>query len=382
MPNKSKRILMFSSNYLPHIGGAELALNEITKRIREFQFDLITSNLDKSLPEQEKIGNVMVYRTGNAGAFLKILLPKSLFPIFAYLKARQLTRKFGIYNMVFALQASQGAGAAWLYKILNRGIPSILDVQEGKQLKKQGILLNFFRNLIIKKADVIVTISSYLKNYVRAINPKAEIMVIPNGVTKQQFSASRDLDLRRSLGFDNNDKIIISASRLVEKNGISDLIEAQKYLRLDNIKLMIVGTGKLEKELRFKTTQLNLNKKVKFIDIVEHNQLPAYLGIADVFVRPSLSEGLGTAFLEAMAAGVPVIGTPVGGILDLIKDGETGLLCNVGDPKDIAQKIETVIDNDDLRQKLISNAKRAVDENYDWDVIASRFRDLFHKYAI
>ena len=99
---------------------------------------------------------------------------------------------------------------------------------------------------------------------------------------------------------------------------------------------------------------------------------------ADIFVRSSLSEGLGTAFLEAMAVGLPVIGTPVGGIPDIIKDGQTGLICQAGDPKDIADKIKTLLNDLGLRKRLSENGCRMVSEKYSWGQIASQFSTIYH----
>ena len=113
--------------------------------------------------------------------------------------------------------------------------------------------------------------------------------------------------------------------------------------------------------------------------------MPQYLSAADVFARPSLSEGLGSAFLEAMAAGLPVIGTAVGGIPDFLKDPSThsgqatGLFCNVNDPWDLAEKIKTLLTDRELRTKLIDNGRKLVAEKYDWDIIAEKFEEIYTK---
>ncbi|OGN25621.1 MAG: hypothetical protein A3B12_00510 [Candidatus Yanofskybacteria bacterium RIFCSPLOWO2_01_FULL_44_88] len=384
MSRKSKKILVFASNYLPHIGGAELALNEIVKRNSEFRFDIITTKLNRTLPDFENKGNIRIYRVGRAAALSNFLLPKSLFPAAAFIKALLLTIKTGRYDIVFSLQASQGGGAAWLYKLFFPGTPFLLNIQEGKNLSEQGRRINFFRNLILKKADVIIAISNYLKAYAQKINPKADLFVIPNGVDLKKFkiqssSPKADPPLREKLKVDEH-KTIITVSRLVEKNGLVDLVEAIKYLD-DSIGLIVIGQGPLEKTLKLRVKNLNLENRIEFVGEVANERLPDYLAAADIFVRPSLSEGLGIAFIEAMAMGVPVIGTPVGGILDLIKNQETGLLCEVGNPKDIAAKIQTILNDDILKQRLIANAKQHVANNYDWDLIASRFRELFYKYG-
>ncbi len=107
--------------------------------------------------------------------------------------------------------------------------------------------------------------------------------------------------------------------------------------------------------------------------------LPTHLSMADIFVRPSLSEGLGTAFLEAMAAGLPIIGTPVGGIPDFLKDGETGLFCKVANPKDLAEKIVRILKDEQLREKITENARALLAEKYDWDIIANKFAQIYER---
>ena len=110
----TQRILVFATNYLPNIGGAELAFHEVAIRIPEISFDLITPRLSdpldrkKLLPSEEKFSNVNVYRVGSRLNLVRLILPKNLYPIAAYIKARELAKKFGPYKKVYALQASQG----------------------------------------------------------------------------------------------------------------------------------------------------------------------------------------------------------------------------------------------------------------------------------
>src|SRR3989338_8344198 len=91
--------------------------------------------------------------------------------------------------------------------------------------------------------------------------------------------------------------------------------------------ITVISSGEQAKELKTKSSLLGLENNIEFIGEVPNDLLPQYLAKASIFVRPSLSEGLGIAFLEAMAAGLPVVATPVGGIPDFLKDGETGLFC-------------------------------------------------------
>src|SRR3989338_7534047 len=128
----------------------------------------------------------------------------------------------------------------------------------------------------------------------------------------------------RRLSVPTDSKVVITVSRLVKKNGVMDLIDAMRFLP-ESVHLLIVGTGELEDALKRIAADLGHAHRVHFLGHLSQDDIPPYLWASDVFCRPSLSEGLGNAFLEAMAAGVPVIGTPVGGIPDFLKDGETGL---------------------------------------------------------
>ena len=165
-------------------------------------------------------------------------------------------------------------------------------------------------------------------------------------------------------------------SRLVKKNGVEDIIKAAQDLRF---KLLIIGKGEQEEYLKDLTKKLNLEDNVLFLGEVSHKDLPQYLWISDVFVRPSLSEGLGNAFLEAMAAGVPAIGTKVGGIPDFLREGETGLFCEVQNPKSITEKIKTLLKDENLRLRLIENGRKLVEEKYSWDFIALEMKNIFDK---
>jgi glycosyltransferase involved in cell wall biosynthesis len=110
-----------------------------------------------------------------------------------------------------------------------------------------------------------------------------------------------------------------------------------------------------------------------------HDEVPGILQSSDIFVRPSLSEGLGNSFLEAMAAGLPVIGTPVGGIPDFLTDGETGVFCKVRDPESIATTVRRIREEPGLKEKLVANGTSMVRERYGWDGIARRIGEMLSK---
>ena len=143
-----------------------------------------------------------------------------------------------------------------------------------------------------------------------------------------------------------------------------------------NFKVQILGTGPDEKELKDLAKELKVDDIVQFLGHIEPEKVYDYLAEADIFVRPSRSEGLGSSFLEAMGAGLPIIGTPVGGIIDFLKDGETGLFCEIDDPKDLAEKIKLLMVDETLAKQIAENGLQLVLEKYDWDNIAKQIKKI------
>ena len=422
------KILIFSTAYLPFVGGAELAIKEITDRLshspfvkgstrppqgdwRDFSFTLITARFKRSVSKHERIGNIDVYRVGFGTPFDKWLLPW-----LGLRKAKQLELSVSQTNppgfeVIWSMMASQASIAATWFKELHQDKKLVLTLQEGDEeahLRRYvfgndflyQIFIRSWHVAVFKQADVITAISNYLADRARK-NSAAEVVVIPNGVDIKKFEAlSSKLEEReeerRKLQIRPEDKVVITTSRLVEKNGVGDLIAAMKDLP-ENVKLLVLGTGQLEGKLKLEVLSSKLEERVKFLGHVAHEELPSYLHIADVFCRPSLSEGFGSSFVEAMAAGLPVVATPVGGIPDFLSsppfhlfrggieggelpkewnDNITGLFCNVGAPQDIAEKIQLLLSDAELRNRIVTNAEKMVRERYDWKGIAEKMKNV------
>lgn len=392
---EKRRVLIFSLAYLPFVGGAELALKEITDRIADIEFDLITLRLDRNLPKEEKIGKVRVHRVGFGKrnpsmaelTRFPMYLNKILFPPIAFAKAVRLHRRCS-FNAVWAMMAYAGFPAVFFKRRFPK-VPFVLTLQEGDSIahitKRLRIRAVFpVLKQVFMKADVIQVISRYLADFAREMGARAPVEIIPNGVDIPKFEfrnlKSEIEQLKRTLGIRESDRVVITVSRLVPKNAVGDIINAMQYLPPD-VKLLVVGAGPLEQELKLKAKSYKLQARTIFAGEVVPDRVPQYLAIADVFVRPSLSEGMGSAFVEAMAVGVPVVATPVGGIVDFLIDTETGLLCKVQDSKNIAEKVSLLLKNKELRERVIKNAKKMVEEEYNWDIIAKDMRSrVFGKY--
>ncbi len=382
----AKRVLIFSFVYYPRfIGGAEVAIKEITDRIDkdDFEFHLIALRLDKSLAKEEKIGNVIVHRVGWTGTSkdsadslpLFLHLTKFVYPLLAACKASQLHRE-KTFNGIWAMMANYSGFGALIFKLFHMDVPFILSLQEGDPIdyikRKVRFVYPLFR-MIFTSAQKIQTISNYLADFAKDMGATAPIEVIPNGVDTAHFaneySENELSSLKKDLNKASDDVFLITTSRLVVKNAVGDVIEALEFLP-KQVKFLVLGVGYQLEDLRKLAAEKGVSDRVHFLGYVSHKDMPKYLKVSDIFIRPSLSEGFGNSFIEAMAAGIPVIATPVGGIVDFLKHKETGLLCEVRSPEDIARKVEMYMYDKNLRSEIVDNALTMVKEKYDWSLVA------------
>lgn len=359
-----KRILIFSLAYEPLIGGAEIAIKELAERLApNSSFDMVTLRFSHKHPRREQIGAVSVHRVSGG---------KFLFPFAAAFRALSLHRR-NRYDAVWAIMANRAGAAALLFKIFHPRTPLILTLQEGDPIsdimRSVGILRPLFK-LLFRRANVVTAISAYLAEWAKKMGVK-NVVLVPNGVDIEKFK-------RQNAKAKNEDKIIITTSRLVPKNGVGDLIAAMRYLPT-HYKLLIVGSGPLDNSLKLLTARYSLQTRVSFAGEIAHNKLPSYLWGSDIFIRPSLSEGFGISFIEAMAAGLPVIATPVGGIPDFLKDKETGIFCKVNNPKSIADAVLLLENQPALREAIIAGALRMAVERYDWNIVTAQMREVFDR---
>lgn len=382
MDTKNKtRVLIFSVTYFPFVGGAEVALHEITQRIPRLQFDLITAKLSQDLPASEQSDNLYIYRVGRGSK-----LDKYLYPLRAYLFARKLHAEHK-YTLIWAMLATWAGMAALLFKVFNPRLKYLLTLQSGDSDLFIHLRTWFWYpiyRLIYARADHLQVISSWLKKRARRYGYKKEISLVPNGVNLEQFRSSRQAkQLKTALNIPASAKIILTTSRLVAKNDIQSLIRAFHLLTSNYsspIYLLIVGSGKLSDKLKNLAQQLKLSGKVVFAGHTERSEIFNYYAAADIFVRPSLSEGQGVSFIEAMAAGLPVIATPVGGIPDFLLDKKTGLFCQPKNPHDLAQKMNLLLTDRDLYSQIQDNALKLVNQKYSWDLIAAQMDKIFTKF--
>jgi glycosyltransferase involved in cell wall biosynthesis len=367
-----RKVLVFSLAYFPFVAGGEIALHEIMDRLKgKYEFVVVTARM-KALPRRELIDGVPVRRLGVGIQWLDKLL---------FLPLAICYGLFHRTDVVFGLLENQAALAARFVSWI-KGTKCIINLQSGDSeeyiYRKLGFF-SFFYFWVYGRNPQYVVLSNFLKK--RAIShgvPERNIRIIPNGVDMKVF-ARKGINVKQvQLELHaHKRKIIITTSRLTLKNAVDDLIKAFAIVkkRVPSI-LVICGVGEDEQKLKSLAEELGVSADVRFLGLVPYLQLPKYVSAADVFVRPSISEGFGNSFVEALSCGVPIIGTPVGGIPDFLSDEKTGLFCRVRDPKHLADKITVLLKNKKLAAAIVKNGQKMIRQRYEWDKIAGQFGEV------
>jgi len=280
------------------------------------------------------------------------------------------------------------AGLAALFFKYKTKVPYLLTLQSGdsdKFLKKRTWFWSYYYKRIYRKAKITQVISKFLAIRSRKMGNKGKIVLVPNGVNIDTFKPSlseKDKDnLKKKLGITKDEIVLITTSRLVLKNGIDDLIKSFNFLLYKKglrVKLLIIGIGPKENELYNLAKKLGVYEAILFLGYIEYKDLAKYVEMSDIFIRPSLSEGFGNSFVEAMAVNTPIIGTKVGGIIDFLKEGETGLFCKVRDNISIAQAVEKYIKDKSLYKNIQKKGRKLVLEKYSWNIVAKNMDKVFN----
>lgn len=377
--------------YYPRfIGGAEVALKELTDRLSgEYEFHLVTLRYASDLPKTSKEGAVVVHRIGpgfqNVGApdlrKLHLRLLKPYFQFAAYVYARGLHRKEK-FDALWAMMAHSAGVPAALFKREFPSVPYVLTLQEGdppEHIERQMRVFGPLFRAAFTRADAVSALSVFLSDWGMRMGAK-DVEVIPNGVDVAKFSQALSADdrtyIRSHLGIRPDESVLVTSSRLVRKNGVDVVLDAMKSLP-QNIKFLILGDGPERGRLEAQAQRLELSERALFSGEVPNAHLPEYLHASDIFVRASRSEGQGISFIEALAAGLPTVGTAVGGIVDFLREGETGFVATTCDAQEVASAIRRALE-DSARTRKIAAAGQALARKYEWDLIAARMqREVF-----
>lgn len=231
--------------------------------------------------------------------------------------------------------------------------------------------------VIISPSRCYINASVLLKKY------EYKAISIPNGINFDDFTVSYfKKDCRKRLKLSPDKNIILFVGVLHTKKGPDVLIKAMPRILNEhpNTELVLIGHGAMRYELEKLAKETRVQNSVVFTGYIEERLKPLYYKAADVFCLPSTitSESFGIVNLEAMASGIPVVASRIGGIPDIVKNGENGLLMPPEDSQALADSIIFLLDNEGVRQKMGENGRRKA-ENYTWDKVAQRTETVYKK---
>jgi glycosyltransferase involved in cell wall biosynthesis len=369
------RILMLNYEYPPLGGGGSNACYYLLKEFSKLNIsvDLVTSSATGISEIERMETNITVYKVPIHKKDIHYWTQKEILEYSwkANSKIKQLMKMYH-YDLMHAFFTVPCGALAYLYK---KNIPFVVSLRGSdvpgfnERFGFQYVFLKPMIKEIWKKADAVIANSKGLKELALETNSYQAIGVIYNGINTLEFRPKSETKTAECLE-------LICVSRLIERKGIKYLVMAVGDMKHEKIKLTIIGDGNQFSELENLTSKLDIKDKVVFMGYLDHSKLAEAYQQSDIFVLPSLNEGMSNAVLEAMASGLPIITTDTGGTVELI-DGN-GLIINMQNPGSIT---------DAIRQIMMAPAKfnemgaksRKIAETLSWSHVAQEYLDVYHE---
>ncbi len=339
------------------------------------EVDVLTSRAASDLP-LETLEGITVHRVRSSRRSIHDagLLGTVVFLFFALFRLRTLLKQkpYQCAHFYFALPT----GLLALYWRSHTDAPYIIslrgsDVPGYDSTNSQLVFLH--RALwkvtasILNRAAYVIANSDSLRDLARKSFPGESIQVITNGICVNTFYP-RDIN-----GGKDKEIRVLCVARLIDRKGVEYLLKAMGLNESSRFILYLAGDGPLTPELRRLARQLGIEMKIEFLGFVYGEALTKRYQEADIFVLPSLSESFSMALLEAMASGLPIVATNVGGIPELITDGENGFLVPPADPDSLSDAIERLATSSDMRHQFALANRRKTEGSYTWSRIAEAY---------
>lgn len=230
----------------------------------------------------------------------------------------------------------------------------------------------FVESQLLRLSDKVTAVSPSVANELKEYGmDSSEVTVMWNGVDEKIF-----FPIRKKEKFE---KYVLYTGVLRARKGLFDLIKCAILVKriIPDIKFVICGTGSLLQNLKEKVRSVGLEEQVIFLGRVDRKKLIQIYQNATIHVVPSIYEGLPTVLLEAMACGLPVVATNIGGNRDIISSNVNGLLIPPGSPEAMAKMIMILWDNESLRKKIGGNARETILKKYTWDIVVNDFVNVY-----
>jgi len=248
--------------------------------------------------------------------------------------------------------------------------PLMVTAHGSDMFRFDGRLGNALKRFVLRRVDSCSANSQYTSRQVNLLSPQLNVEIIPMGVDPVSFSTEKKVTVRKTLGIDG--EFLLFVGRLVPEKGPLYLLKALPLVleRFPRAQLVLAGGGTQRQELERLAEDLSITHAVRFLGRIPHRELACYYSAADVFVGPSLVEGLGIVFLEAAASGLPIVGSRVGGVTDILIDGITGIEVEPANSRQLAEAIIHLLDNSELRRTLANTARQHVEQHFTWRQVA------------
>jgi glycosyltransferase involved in cell wall biosynthesis len=359
---KKIKIVLVVFSFPPNwIGGTEIATYNIARHLSNKGHDVhVITSIDKGMPEISSEYGFKVHRLSYYKKNKIIKVIQFWYKIFLNMHT--------IKPDIVHIQGVGNGVPAVLTKLLFK-VPYVVcghgdDVYSSWSFKKP------ISKIVFSNADAVIALTSHMKKEMQKLCLR-HVHVIPNGIDVKKFNINKDEKISM------NTKTILFVGRLNKIKGVEYLIQAVSIIRNNyNVKLIIIGDGEEKNVLKELADNLNLSDCICFTGLIDNDKIPEHMTQVDIFVLPSLSEGLPVVILEAMASGLPIVATNVGGLPDILEDGVNGFLVEPGNPEQLAEKIALLLMDNILRKKM-SETNRKETKKYDWCYVVEQFEEVY-----
>jgi glycogen(starch) synthase len=393
----SDRVLLLSWEYPPVIeGGLARHVRKLAEALvrRGVSVDVLTRGAGEGSAELsvEERGGVSVYRVPEPG------WPRDLDRFVAWVG--QMNDDMLTAGMALAQERSYDLihGHDWLVAHASAAlsdrlaIPYATTIHATEHGRHQGWVqdqpqahIHAVERSMARRAERVIVCSYYMRGHVADIFDIDErrIAVIPNGIDPRDLQPVGDLEALRREFAQPQDRLVLLIGRLVYEKGFQLALDALPGVieRVGAVRFLVAGSGTHEGELRAQAQRLGLSEHGVFLGWIGDDALHSLYRIADLCVIPSIYEPFGLVALEAMASGCPCIVADTGGLREVVPPGErVGLRFNGGDAEHLGVMIERLLIDDELRDRLVTEASEHV-LRFDWDDIAQRTHTIYSELA-
>jgi glycosyltransferase involved in cell wall biosynthesis len=290
-----------------------------------------------------------------------------------------LASKVALVHVQMAAHGSCWRKSVFLLLAQLFGVPTLLhqhsDFRDFYE-KECGPLRRWFIRYVLEHASTVIVLSDRLHAYVAATAARAHVVTIHNFVNLKRLSEAERVCMPRS------SNTILFMGLIGQRKGIYDLVRALPAVikEVPEARLVAAGPGELD-AVRSCARERGVDERVLLPGLVSGFDKLRLLEEAALYVLPSYTEGVPLSILEAMSVGLPVIATPVGGIPDVLRDGEDGYLVPPGSQRELADRIIELLNNQELRERMGENARHRLHSKFSPDIAVPAFIALYRQYA-